>query len=171
MTSSSDSSRLCISIVQSAPSVNAALPPTLAFKPLIPLPPTLYLLLLHPHHRIKFLAVSLQLLLPLPPESLMVLQWNTGGVRTRSTELPHFLSSHPVDLICIQKFNLNSSSSFQILDFLLCNLMAPTPGLVFFLLMPHTLVASSSSFLSGRAYLSLNFLPPLFLRLTPTLIM
>ena len=36
--------------------------------------------------------------------------------------------------------------------------------------MPHTL-AAVSSFSSGRAYLSLNFLPPLFLRLIPTLIM
>ena len=57
----------------------------------------------------------------------------------------------------------------RFLDSLLCNLIAPTPGLVFFLVMPRTL-AAASSFLSGRAYLSLNFLPPLFLRLTPTLI-
>ena len=49
-----------------------------------------------------------------PPDSLRVLQWNTGGFRTRSTELLHFLSSHPVDLICIQESNLNSSSSFRI---------------------------------------------------------
>ena len=34
--------------------------------------------------------------------------------RARSTKLLHFLSSHPVDHICIQEFNLNSSSSFQI---------------------------------------------------------
>ena len=32
-----------------------------------------------------------------------------------STELLHFLSSHPVDLTCIQESNLNSSSSFRIL--------------------------------------------------------
>ena len=49
-----------------------------------------------------------------PPDSLRVLQWNAGGLRVRSTELLHFLSSHPVDLICIQESNLNSSSSFQI---------------------------------------------------------
>ena len=52
-----------------------------------------------------------------PPDSLRVLQWNAGGLRTRSTELLHFLSSHPVDLICIQESNLNSSSSFRILGF------------------------------------------------------
>ena len=34
-----------------------------------------------------------------------------------NTELLHFLSSHPVDLICIQESNLNSSSSFRIPGF------------------------------------------------------
>ena len=52
-----------------------------------------------------------------PPDSLRVLQWNAGGLRARSTELLHFLSSHPVDLICIQESNLNSSSSFWIPGF------------------------------------------------------
>ena len=31
-----------------------------------------------------------------------------------STELLHFISSHPVDFICIQESNLNLSSSFRI---------------------------------------------------------
>ena len=52
-----------------------------------------------------------------PPDSLRVLQWNAGGLRARSTELLHFLSTHPVDLICIQESNLNSSSSFRIPGF------------------------------------------------------
>ena len=52
-----------------------------------------------------------------PPDSLKVLQWNAGGLRARSTELLHFLSSHSVDLICIQESNLNSSSSFRIPGF------------------------------------------------------
>ena len=52
-----------------------------------------------------------------PPDSLRVLQWNAGGLCARSTELLHFLSSHPVDLICIQESNLNSSSSFRIPGF------------------------------------------------------
>ena len=52
-----------------------------------------------------------------PSDSLMVLQWNAGGLRTRNTELLHFLSSHSVDLICIQESNLNSSSSFRIPGF------------------------------------------------------
>ena len=55
--------------------------PTLAFKPPILFPPTLYLLPLHPYHHLMLLAVSLYLLLPLPlPISLRVLQWNAGGL-------------------------------------------------------------------------------------------
>ena len=52
-----------------------------------------------------------------PPDSLRVLQWNAGGLQARSTELLHFLLSHPVDLIFIQESNLNSSSSFRIPGF------------------------------------------------------
>ena len=92
--------------------------PTLVFKPLILFPPTLYLLPLHPHHRLLLLAVSLYLLLFLPfPDSLKVLQWNAEDLRARSTKLLHFISSHPVDLICIQESNLNSSSSLRIPGF------------------------------------------------------
>ena len=54
---------------------------------------------------------------------------------------------------------------------LLCHLIAPIPGLVPFLLMPHTLAVALSSFWSGRVYPSLNFLPTLFLRLIPALMM
>ena len=73
--------------------------PTLAFKFLIPRLPILYPLPLHPHHRPLLLAVLLHFLPPLPPDSLRVLQWNARSLRARSTELLHFLSSHPVDLI------------------------------------------------------------------------
>ena len=52
-----------------------------------------------------------------PHDSLRVLQWNAGGLRARSTELLYFLLSYPVDLICIQESNLNSSSSFRIPGF------------------------------------------------------
>ena len=91
---------------------------TLAFRPLILFPPTLYLLPVHPHHHPMLLVVSLypQLSLPLP-NSLRVLQWNAGGLQARSTKLLHFISSHPVDLIYIQESNLNSSSSFRIPGF------------------------------------------------------
>ena len=144
--------------------------PTLVFKPLIPHLPILYLFPLPPHHHPLLLAVFQCLLLPLPNEFLRVVQWNAGGLRARSTELPHFLSSHPVDLIWIQISNFNSSSSFRIPGYLLCNLIAPTPGLAFSLQMPPTL-AAALSYSSDRAYPSRNFLPPLFLRLIATVIM
>ena len=99
-------------------SANATLSPTLVSKPLIPHLPILLFIPLPPHHRPLLLAVLLRLLPPLPPpDSLRVLEWNAGGLRARSTELLHFLSSHPVDHICIQKSNLNSSSSFRIPGF------------------------------------------------------
>ena len=91
--------------------------PTLVSKPPIPHLPILYLLPLLLHHRPLLLAIFLRLLPPLPPDSLRVLQWNARGLRARSTKLLHFLSSHPVDLICIQETNLNSYSSFRIPGF------------------------------------------------------
>ena len=53
---------------------------------------------------------------------------------------------------------------------LLCALIAPTAGLAFSPPILRTL-AAALSFSSGNAYLFLNFLPPLFLRLILTLIM
>ena len=105
-----------------------------------------------------------------PPDSLRVLQWNAGGLRARSTELLHFLSSHPVDLTACRNPILTHLPLSGFLDFLLCVLIAPTPGLAFSLLMPPT-VAAALSLSSGRTYPFLNFLPPLFLRPIPTLIM
>ena len=144
--------------------------PTLVFKLIIPRRPILYLLPLPPHHRPLLLAILLRLLPPLLPDSIRVLQWNAEGLRARSTELLHFLSSHSVDHIGIQESNLNSFSSSGSLDFLLCVLIAPTSDLAFSFARPRTL-AAVLSFSSCRVYLSLNFLPPLFLRLIPTLIM
>ena len=154
VTCSSDSSSWYTSTAQSGPSDPFLLMQyshhTLAFKPLILLPPTLYLLPLLPHHCLMLLAVSLYLLLSLPlPDSFRVLHWNTGGLRARSTEVLHFILSHPVDLICIQESNLTYLPLFGCLDSLLCILIAPNAGLVFFLLMSQTL-AAASSFSSGR---------------------
>ena len=145
--------------------------PTLAFKPLILFPPTLYLLPLHPHRRLIILAVSLYLLLFLPlSDSLKVLQWNARGLRARSTKLLHFISSHPVDLICIQECNLNLSYSFRIPGFSALRSDCSPSRSGIFLQMSQTL-AAASLFSSGRAYPSLSLLPPLFLGFTPTLIM
>ena len=119
MTSSSDSSSWYTFTAQSGPLLLMQHShPTLAFKPLILFPPTLYLLPLHPHHRFMLVAVSLYLLLSLLlPNSLRVLQWNAGSLQARSTKLIHFISSHPVDLIYIQKSNLNLFSFFRIPGF------------------------------------------------------
>ena len=91
---------------------------TLVSKPPILLLPILYPLPLPLHHRPLLLAIFLRLLFPLLP---LTLSGFFNGMlevsKARSTELFHFLSSHPVDLICIQESNLNSSSSFQIPGF------------------------------------------------------
>ena len=80
VTSSSDSSTWYTSTAQSGPLLlRQHSHPTLAFKPLILFPPTLYLLPLHPHHRLMLLTVSLYLLLLLP-DSFRALQWNAGGL-------------------------------------------------------------------------------------------
>ena len=169
MTSSSDFSSWYTFTAQSGPLL--LMHHTLAFKLLILFPPALYLLPLHPHHRFMLLAVCLYLLLSLPlHNSLRVLLWNAGDLHARSTELLHFISSHPVGLIYIQESNLNLSSSFRI------------PG--FSALQSHGTHSRSGIFStdvtdasggviisSSRAYSSLSFLPPLFLCLAPTLIM
>ena len=67
MTSSLDSSSWYTSTAQSDPLLLMQHShPILAFKLLIPFLPTLYLLPLHPYHRLMLLAVSLYLLLLLP---------------------------------------------------------------------------------------------------------
>ena len=116
---SSDSSGTYTSTVESGPPLLMLHScPTFVSKLLIPHLPILYLLPLPLHHRPLLRAILLHLLPSLlPPDSLRVLQWNAGGLRARSIELLHFLSSHPVDLICIQESNLNSSSSFRIPGF------------------------------------------------------
>ena len=119
VTSSSVSSDLYTSTVQSGnPLLMLHSRPTLVFKLLIPLLPIFYLLPLasSPLPLAPGCPSMLAALSP-PPDSLRVLQWNAGYLRARSTELLHFLLFHPVDLICIQESNLNSSSSFRIPGF------------------------------------------------------
>ena len=152
MTSSSNSFSLYTSTVQPGPSappyplLMQHSRPILAFKSLIPLPPTSYLLHLHFYHRLMFLAVSLHLLLPFPPDSLNGM---LGVSEPKTLKLYTFLSSHPVDLICIHISTSIHLPLSRFLDSLLCDLITPTPGLAFSLMMPHTL-AAASSFLSGR---------------------
>ena len=89
-----------------------------------------------------------------PPDSLRVLQWNAGGLQARSTERLHFLSSHPVDLICIQESNLNSSSSFRFPGFsaLRSDCTHSRPGI----LSPDTTPASGSVIIFIRQGLSFS---------------
>ena len=144
--------------------------PTLVSKLLIPRLPTLYFLPLSPHHGPLLLAVLLRLLPPLLPLSLS--RFSNGMLEVfKPGTLNYFTFSGPILSTLSPSRNPISThlplSGF--LDSLLCVLIAPTPGLAFSLMMPRT-PAAALSFSSGRAYLSLNFLPPLFLRLIPTLI-
>ena len=104
------------STVQSSPSsANVALPPHLCLQ--TSYPPSAHSISSPSAPSPLSLAHGCPSMPSLPPDSLRVLQWNAGGLRARSTELLHFLSSHPVDLIYIQESNLNSSSSFRIPGF------------------------------------------------------
>ena len=137
VTSSSDSSSWYTSTAQSGPSGPLLLMQhshiTVAFKPLILIPSILYLLPLHSHHRFMILAVSLYFMLLLPlPDSFRVLQWNAGGLRARSTELLHFTSYHTVDLFVSRNLTFIYLRLSGSLDSLPCDLIAATPGLVFF---------------------------------------
>ena len=147
--------------------------PILAFRPIILFPPTSYLLPLHPHHRFMLLAVSFYLLLLLLflPDSLSILQWNAGGLQTRSTELLHFISSHPIDLICIQESNLNSFSSFRIPEF--SALQSDRSNSRSGIFSTDVTGASGGVIIFGRQSLSFSELSisSVSLRLTPILIM
>ena len=145
--------------------------PILTFKPPLLFLPTLYPLPLHPHHRLMLLAVSLHLLLPL--SSLNPSGFFNGMLRVSvSVPLNCYTSFHLIPLTSFVSRNLTLIylPLSRSLGSLLCNSMAPTSNLVFFLLMSQML-AAVSSFLSGRAYPPLSFLPSLFLRLILTLIM
>ena len=144
--------------------------PTLVFKPLIPHRPILYLHLLPPHHRSLLLAVLLRLLLPLP---LTLSGFFNGMLEVFEPEALNYSTFFRPILLTLSVYRNPILTHLPLSGFLgslLCVLIAPTPGQAFSLVMPCTL-AAVASFSSGRAYLSLNFLPPLFLRSIPTLIM
>ena len=144
--------------------------PTLVFKPLIPVGPfsifSLCSLTTVPCSWLFFYASCLLFPLNLSGFSNGMLEVFEPGT------LNHFTFFRPILLTLYISRNpiltLRLLSGF--LDSLLCVLIAPAPGLLISLLMLRTLVAMSS-YSSGRAYPSPNFLPPLFLCLIPTLIM
>ena len=91
--------------------------PTLAFKSLIPFRPLrIFSLCTLITASCSWLIFYTSCFL-FPLDFLRILQWNAGSLPASSTELLHFISSHYVDLIIIQKFNLNSSFSFRIPGF------------------------------------------------------
>ena len=144
--------------------------PTLVSKLLIPHLPNIYLLPLPSHHRPSFLAILLHLLPPLP--------LTLSGFFNEMLEVFEPVALNYFTFFCPI---LSTLSAFRnpiltplplsgFLDSLLCALITPTPGLAFFPPIPRTL-AAALSFSSGRPYLFLNFLPPLFLCLILTLTM
>ena len=128
------------------------------------------LLLLHLPHPLMLLAALLHLQLPL-------LSLTHSGI---FNEMPKIFKLETLNFSTLSRSilwtvsvsrNLNSTrlSLSKFLDTLLCNLIALTPGMAAFFLITRT-PAMVSSFLSCRDHFSLNFLHPLPLRLTPTLI-
>ena len=112
MTSSLDSS----TVQSGPPSANAVLPPSpsnllSSFRPL-----RIFSLCTITTSSCSWLSVYTSCFL-FPPDTLGVFQWNAGCLRASSTEFLHFLSSYPVDLICIQESNLNLPSSIRIPGF------------------------------------------------------
>ena len=174
----SDSSSLYTSTAQSGPSgpllLMQHLHPTFAFKPLIFFRPLcIFSLCTLTTSSCSYLLLFIFCFLFLPFPSL-----NSSGFFNKMLGF-----SKPAALNCYTLFCLIPLTSFVSrnltliylffsgsLGFLLCDPTSPTPDLVFFLLMAQML-AAASSFSSGSSYPSLSFLPPLFLCLTPTLIM
>ena len=140
--------------------------PTLAFKPLIPLVPTWFLPLL-PHHRLLLLTISLHLLLPLFLTTSRFSNGMLGVSEPGALNYFTFFRLISMTLFVSSNLTLTHLPLFPSLDSLLCDLITPTPDPAFFLLMPRTLAAASSSFSSGRAYPSLRFLPSFFSSLDP----
>ena len=144
--------------------------PTLVSKLLIPHLPILYLLLCPlttvPCSWLSYCASCLLSHLTLSGFFNGMLEVFEPGVLNYFTFLRSILST----LSASRNPILNPLPLSGFLDSLLCVLIAPTPGLAFSPPIPRT-PAAALSFSSGRAYPFLNFLPPLFLRLIPTLIM
>ena len=147
---------------------------TLVFNPVIPPLLVLYLLPLAPHHCLLLLAALLCHLFPLPltPSGFFNRMLAVCIASVEPGALYCFTFFRPISLTLYVSRNpiLTHLPLSGFLDYLFCVLIAPTFGLTFSLAMPLAL-AAESSLLSGRAYSFMNFLPPLFLRLIPTLIM
>ena len=172
VTPSSDSSNIYTSTVESGPPLLMLHShPTLISKPPIPHLPVLYLLPLPFHLHPLLLAALLRLLPPLL--SLTLSGFFNGMLEVfEPGALNYFTFSRPtLSTLSVSRNPILTHLPLSgFLDSLLCVLIAPTPSQAFCLLMPPML-AATLPLSSDRAYPFLNFLPPLFLRLIPTLIM
>ena len=113
--------------------------PTLAFKPLILFQSTSYLLPMHSHHRLMLLAVSLHLLLPLPlPTPSRFFNGMLGVSKPGALNFYTLFCLIPLTLFVSRNLTLIHLPLFGSLDSLLCDPMAPTPVLLFFLLMSQS---------------------------------
>ena len=169
VTPSSDSSDMSTSTVQSSlASANAALSP---HPRLQTYPPSAYSISSPSAPTPPSLVHSFSLAPPAsipPPDSLF-----NGMLEVFEPEsLSYFTFFCPIQstLSAFRNPILTPFPLSGFLDSLLCALIAPTPGLAFSPPILRTL-AAALSFLSGRAYPFLNFLPLLFLCLILTLIM
>ena len=115
-------------------------PITLTGKPALPLTPSIFL---HP----PSLSALSRFLFFLSPDSLRALQWNAEDFCERVPKL-YFILLFPVNLICIR---VQPQLFFVYLDTRLFDLIALTPGLVFFFLIIRTL-AAVLSFSSHRSH-------------------
>ena len=137
--------------------------PILAHKHPTLLPPIFYLLSPHPYHSFMFLAVLLYLLFSLAP--LTRFRFFNGMPEVFEPGALNYNTLSRFILWILSVFRnpiLTRPSLSKSLDTLLCNLIALTTCLAFFLPMTRTLVVAIS-FLSSRANPSQNFLPPLSL--------
>ena len=97
VTTSSDSSDMYTSTVQSDPPLLMYSCPTLVSKPLIPHLSVLYLLPLPPHHRPLLLAVLLRILPSFPPPPVNLSGFSNGMVEVFGPgALNYFTNLHPI---------------------------------------------------------------------------
>ena len=126
----------------------------LAFKPPIPFSPTLYLLPLHPHHCLMLLTVSLHLLASSSPFTPSRLFNGMLGVSEQGALNCYTLFRLiPLTLFASRNLTVIFLPLSGSLDSLLCDLIAPTPGLESFLLIPH---ASGDIIIVARQGLSFS---------------
>ena len=124
--------------------------PILAFKPLILLPSTSYLSLCTLTTAPCFWLFFYTSCFFFPMTLSGFFNGMLGVSEARALNFYTLFRLIPLTLFASRNLTLIYLPLSGFLDSLLCDVIAPTPSLIFFLLMPHTL-AAASSFLSGRS--------------------